>query len=227
MTAMFPLGLVLLPHMPLPLRLFEPRYLEMLRRLLDDEEPEFGVVLIERGREAGGDADQTRFGIGTMARITHVAAGDDDVQLLARGTNRFEVVEWLADDPYPRAVVRELPDLEWDDGLLELRERAEQLVRRYRARVSEFAELPGDPDVELDDDPVASSWQLAGIAPIGPLDQQRLLRATSTRELLSGLIEAVESASQLLVTTSVDAVDEELAALIGDDDGPDDERDDG
>lgn len=230
MTAMFPLGLVLLPHMPLPLRLFEPRYLEMLRRLLDDDEPEFGVVLIERGRESGGHHDQARFAVGTMARITHVAAGDDDVQLLALGTNRFEVVEWLADDPYPRAVVRELPDLEWDEGLLELRERAERVVRRYRARVSEFAEVPGDADIELDEDPVASSWQLAGIAPIGPLDQQRLLLATSLRQLLSELVEAVEQASQALDASSIASpIDEELEAMLRDgqdDDGPSPENDD-
>jgi uncharacterized protein len=226
MTAMFPLGLVLLPHMPLPLRLFEPRYLEMLRRLLDEDEPEFGVVLIERGRESGDRGEQTRFALGTMARITHVAAGDDDVQLLALGTRRIEVVEWLPDDPYPQAVVRELPDLEWDEELRELHDRADRIVRRYRARVSEFAEVPGDPDLELDDDPVASSWQLAGIAPVGPLDQQRLLRATSLRELLSELIESVEQASQVLDATAVASpIDDELEAML--EEGGRDEEDDG
>jgi len=226
-TAMFPLGMVLLPHMPLPLRLFERRYLVMLGRLLDEDEPEFGVVLIERGRESGDQDGQTRFDIGTMARITHVAAGEDDVQLLARGTRRVEVVEWLPDDPYPQAVVRELPELEWHEDLRELHARAEEVVRRFRLRVSEFAELGADLDVELDDDPVASAWQLAGIAPLGPLDQQRLLRAGTLRELLSRLIEAVEEASQVLGATAIDAMDEELAELLGepdddaDDDGPD------
>jgi uncharacterized protein len=222
-TAMFPLGMVLLPHMPLPLRLFEPRYLVMLSRLLEDDEPEFGVVLIERGRESGGQDGQVRFGVGTMARITHVAAGEDDVQLLARGTRRVEVVEWLEDDPYPRAIVRELPELEWDEELRGLRDRAEDAVRSFRARASEFAELAGDVDVELDDDPVASSWQLAGIAPIGPLDQLRLLRSTSLRQLLSQLIEAVEEASQVLRASSVDtSLDEELAALLDEERGEED-----
>jgi uncharacterized protein len=225
-TAMFPLGTVLLPHMPLPLRLFEPRYLVMLTELLENDEPEFGVVLIERGPESGGGhapGSQTRFGVGTMARITHVAAGEDDVQLLARGTRRVEVVEWLEDDPYPRAIVRELPELEWDEELRSLRDRAEDAVRSFRARASEFAELAGDVDVELDDDPVASSWQLAGIAPIGPLDQLRLLRSTSLRQLLSQLIESVEEASQVLRASSVDtSLDEELAALLDEERGEED-----
>ncbi len=225
---MFPLGMVLLPHMPLPLRLFEQRYLIMLGRLLEEDEPEFGVVLIERGRESGDHDGQTRFGIGTMARITHVAAGEDDVQLLARGTRRVEVVEWLPDDPYPQAVVRALPELEWSEELRELRGRAEEVVRRFRARLSEFAELAADADVELDDDPVASSWQLAGIAPIGPLDQQRLLRAATLRELLSRLIESVEEASQVLGAGAVDDVDVELAELLGGDgDDADDDSDPG
>ena len=226
-TAMFPLGMVLLPHMPLPLRLFERRYLVMLGRLLEEDEPEFGVVLIERGRESGDQDGQTRFDVGTMARITHVAAGEDDVQLLARGTRRVEVVEWLPDDPYPQAVVRELPDLEWDEELRELHARAEEVVRRFRLRVSEFAEVPADADIELDDDPVASAWQLAGIAPLGPLDQQLLLRSATLRELLSRLVEAVEDASQTLGVAVVDAMDEELAQLLGDPDDDADEDDAG
>uniref|UniRef100_UPI0034D45EFD LON peptidase substrate-binding domain-containing protein n=1 Tax=Streptomyces sp. GbtcB7 TaxID=2824752 RepID=UPI0034D45EFD len=51
---MFPLGSVLLPHTPLALRVFEPRYPTMIGRLLDADDPSFGVVLIERGFEAGG-----------------------------------------------------------------------------------------------------------------------------------------------------------------------------
>ena len=39
------------------------------------------------------------------------------MQIVARGTERFEIVEWLDDAPYPRADVRALPDLEWNDAL--------------------------------------------------------------------------------------------------------------
>ena len=47
---MFPLGTVLLPGQPLPLQVFEPRYLAMLRDVAEGE-GRFGVVLIERGFE--------------------------------------------------------------------------------------------------------------------------------------------------------------------------------
>jgi aspartyl-tRNA synthetase len=51
---MFPLGMPLLPGRLLPLRIFEPRYVALLRHCLQQESPEFGVVLIERGFEVGG-----------------------------------------------------------------------------------------------------------------------------------------------------------------------------
>ena len=51
---MFPLGLVLMPHLPLDLRIFEERYLKLLGDLLGDENPEFGVVLNGRGEDERG-----------------------------------------------------------------------------------------------------------------------------------------------------------------------------
>jgi molybdate transport system permease protein len=50
---MFPLGSVLMPAMPLPLRIFEPRYLKLLGDLLGSENPEFGVVLMIGGNIPG------------------------------------------------------------------------------------------------------------------------------------------------------------------------------
>ena len=148
---MFPLGTVLFPHVPLALRIFEERYLVMLGRLLDEQDPEFGVVLIERGHEAGG-ADQ-RFSIGTTARITNVMAGERDIHIIAVGGSRIEVREWRDDQPYPTARVRELPPLVWDDTLAPLREQAEQIVRRVLSRAAEYAEVQWDANVELSDDP--------------------------------------------------------------------------
>lgn len=221
---MFPLGSVLFPHMPLALRVFEPRYRVMIARMLAEDTPEFGVVLIERGREAGGG--ELRFGIGTVARIQELGALDDDIALIARGGRRVEVVRWLDDDPHPIAVVRDLPELEWDDSLVALHERAESVVRRAVARASEFVELPWDADAELSDDPVESSWQLAGIAPIGALDQLALLRSTSLRELLSRLMDVTIDAGETIVAAfGSDDLDAEFRAAIDDEQRGDDDGD--
>jgi uncharacterized protein len=179
---MFPLNSVLFPYMPLRLRVFEERYLIMLAELLKSENARFGVVLIERGLEVGGG--EQRFGVGTIAEITELGAQDRFVGLVAQGAQRFEVTRWLADAPHPRAEISELPDLEWDVGLSELREETEQLVRRTLAVASEFAENVWPADIELSADPAASAWQLAAISPVSALDQLRLLRSKSFAELL-------------------------------------------
>ena len=127
-AAMFPLGSVLFPYTPLALRVFEPRYLTMMGRLLDVEDPEFGVVLIERGFEAGG-GDQ-RSSTGTMARILQIEAGAEDLHVIAVGADRIAVERWLDDAPHPAAEVSTLAPLVWDDALEPLRRETERVVRR-------------------------------------------------------------------------------------------------
>ena len=190
--AIFPLGSVLLPGMPLPLRVFEPRYIAMLSSVLGETEREFGVVLIERGSEVGGG--DVRFGVGTVARIASVEIAEGSIGLLATGAARFEVVRWLQDDPFPRAEVRELATLELDAPAVAALAAAEALVRATLTRASEFVELPWSPDVELSAEPAERIWQVAGIAPIGSLDQFTLLRSRTAAELLATLVEETRAA---------------------------------
>ena len=75
---------------------------------------------------------------------------------------------------------------------------AEREVRRALALKSEMAERAWPASVELDSDPVAAAWQLAAVAPIESLDQQRLLGSTSLSGLLTDLTELVAAASEVL-----------------------------
>jgi Lon protease-like protein len=193
---MFPLGSVLFPAMPLPLRVFEQRYLTMLQDLLAAGPAMFGVVLIERGLEVGGG--EHSFSCGTVARVTEVSPAEGHLGVLAIGEDRIQVVEWLAASPYPLASVRRLSELVWNEACHERREQTELLVRRTLARASEFEEHLWPSTVELADDPVAGTWQLAAIAPIGPLDQLRLLGAETVRELLDAMFVAVTDAGEAL-----------------------------
>jgi len=87
--ALFPLRTVLFPGGALPLRIFEPRYVDMVRDCLRDERP-FGVVPILHGAEAGAPADF--YPSGVLAEIESWDQGDDGLlHLLARGTERFRV----------------------------------------------------------------------------------------------------------------------------------------
>jgi uncharacterized protein len=191
--AMFPLGSVLFPYMPLRLRVFEERYLIMLSNLVKANDTRFGVVLIERGHEVGGG--EQRFGIGTVAEMLNVTADHGFVNLTAHGGPRLEVLSWLDDAPHPRAEVRELPELIWDDRLEPLRSQADRLVRRTLAVASEFAENVWPAAIELSENPIEASWQLAGIAPLNAIDQLTLLRSTTANDLLTTLIKLTNEAS--------------------------------
>ena len=191
---MFPLGSVLLPAMPLPLRIFEPRYLKLLGDLMGSENPEFGVVLIERGDEVGGG--EKRMTLGTIASVINIGTTQEFYGLESFGTQRFRVTSWLPDDPYPLAVIELVPDLVWDDTLLDSKNQLETKVRQLLAFASEFTNLQFGASTELSDDPMEACWQLAGILPIGELDQMDLLSSASSEELISRTFEIVATADQ-------------------------------
>ena len=81
----FPLELVLMPGVPLPLHIFEPRYKEMITECLEQKKP-FGVVRAS----SDGVAD-----IGCTAEIMSVTKKYDDgrMDILTRGVDRFEVIQ--------------------------------------------------------------------------------------------------------------------------------------
>jgi Lon protease-like protein len=213
--AMFPLGSALLPGMPAVLRLFEQRYLEMLAELIQTEPVQFGIVLIAGGAEVGGG--DRRFEIGCIARVVQLMEGEGFIGLVAEGKARFQIVEWLDDDPYPRAEVRAVPDLEWNDALMPLLEEADKIVRRVLARAQQFGGTRWDPEVELSEEPLARAWQLAAIAPLGELDQMELLRSATLGGLLRATIDLTLAAEPLLADPVPDGV-----IVVDEDPGDDD-----
>lgn len=191
--------------MPLALRVFEERYLKMMGAVLNDDNPQFGVVLIERGPEVGGG--EKRFDVGTLAEVLEVAAPDGPLAVVARGTQRFRVTSWLDDDPYPRAEIELLDPL--DSGGMSEGDvsAAEDIVRdtlRYLEGVTE--DLPWSSAIDLSDEDEAKLWQLAGISPLGPLDHQDFLSETSTSTLAAKIVTTVSEALDIF-KTSQDSLD--------------------
>lgn len=204
---MFPLGSVLMPAMPLSLRIFEERYLKLLGDLIGQENPEFGVVAIERGQEVGGG--EKRLGFGTLASVTDIGTLDQFYGLESVGSQRFRVNAWLPDDPYPMADIDLIPDLVWDDSLTSAKDQLETKVRNLLAFASEFGDLHYGADIEFSDDPVQACWQLAGVLPVGPSDHLDLLQSLSAADLIS--------ATQDLVATLDEALKEMAGQLKSDD----------
>ncbi len=86
---LFPLNTVLFPGGPLPLRIFEPRYLGLVSQCLKSDMP-FGVLLIRDGGETG---PATTHNVGTLARITDWYQGSDGLLgITAIGEQRFRLI---------------------------------------------------------------------------------------------------------------------------------------
>lgn len=86
---LFPLNTVLFPGGPLPLRIFEPRYLAMVSDCVSNDSP-FGVLLIREGGETGLASTHE---VGTLARISDWYQGSDGLLgITAIGEQRFRVI---------------------------------------------------------------------------------------------------------------------------------------
>jgi uncharacterized protein len=185
---LFPLSTVLFPGGPLRLRIFEPRYLDMVRHCLKESRA-FGVLLILEGEEAGEAVSVAESG--TSARVVDFDTLPDGLLGIdCIGEQRFRVlkrwqqgdglnvaqVDYLPDDP-PCALPAELAHL----GEL-LREVLPQLGERYAHVVAQYEDAGwvGNRWAEVLALTPAEKQQLLELA--DPLARLRQVAAWSTRQ---------------------------------------------
>ena len=106
---LFPLGNLVFPGGPLPLRIFEPRYVNLVKRSVQAGTG-FGVVLLFRGNEAG-TAEASTAGIGTEVTIVDFDRLPDGLLgITCRGQQRFRILRaWREADGLNMAEVEDLP----------------------------------------------------------------------------------------------------------------------
>ncbi len=186
---MFPLGTPLLPGSVLPLYLFEPRYLRLYEDIVEGDRL-FGVVLIERGRDSGGD--DSRFDFGCVAHMVGSATHENGpISIVTVGTKRLRVVEWEPPAPYPIAMVKTLDDEELPESELGIIEEATAGLLKLKALFSELGADVGVEAPELADDPRTAMYQMAQLAGLQAIDLQRVLEAETTvqrAQIVSALI---------------------------------------
>ncbi|BBY59070.1 LON peptidase substrate-binding domain-containing protein [Mycolicibacterium sarraceniae] len=199
---MFPLQSALLPGESLPLRIFEPRYSQLVADCLAMTDPTFGVVLITQGREVGGG--DARSDVGALARITEYADhGMGQYELKAVVGERIRVLEWLSDEPYPRAVVEPWPDEPGPavtperigvviDKILVLFERI-LATRGGRLRFDALAVEP-----EIADNPSLHIYALAARVPMGQADRYAVLAAPTLSGRVDALTDAIETVTAMV-----------------------------
>jgi len=178
----FPVGSIFMPNMPVELRVFEPRYLNLMGELMTEENPIFGIPLYPQNVEPGAAPDILT--VGTVTHIDDFGMTENFIGITGTGTGRYMVTKWLEADPYPRAEIEYLPDLEWDEGLDSQRLQLELEVRSLLSRASKYGQLQWDADTEVSSDPVSSVWQLAGMLPVAPQELHILLASETLEELI-------------------------------------------
>lgn len=179
---LFPLGTVLFPGMMLPLHIFEPRYLEMIERCLDERLP-FGVVLIKEGAEVGASA--LPHAIGTAARITRVDRKPDGrMDIVAVGTKRFRIQDLHRERAYLTGDVSHFPVLNGDTSLaLEQAQRVRPKIMRYVELMTQATGIQLQLD-QLPDDPTTLAFLTAIALQVNSEDKQRLLSLAGIPEIL-------------------------------------------
>jgi Lon protease-like protein len=187
---LFPLNAVLFPGGVLPLKVFETRYIDMVRECMKREAP-FGVVLIKSGKEVGAAAEPET--IGCLAHIIDWDASQLGVLMLrTRGGQRFRIletrtcadqhvearIELIADD----ATVPLMPEQEASANMLQLV--IEDINAKGREeKASEFVS-PFPQTLQLDDAGwVANRW--SEILPIPLKARQKLLELQDPQSRLA------------------------------------------
>jgi len=177
----FPLELVLLPGVPLPLHIFEPRYKEMIAECLEQKKP-FGVVRAS----SDGVAD-----IGCTAEIMSVTKKYDDgrLDILTRGVDRFEVIQVNEDRSFLQAEISVMQDEDEDEPDKPAAQMVTQAVRLH----AEIAKLAGEEPSGPDEHAGNLSFLLAGSLPLDLDFKQNLLSTLSEAKRLEAVIGYLEA----------------------------------
>jgi hypothetical protein len=166
--ALFPLNIVLFPEGPLPLRIFETRYVDMVRRCMRADHG-FGVVLIREGNEVG---PAKTYDVGTIARITDFDQLPDGLLgLSCVGQQRFRILK--------KSVAKDglnMAEIEWltPEPAVPVPNRHARLAVLLDTVLPQLGEVYTDIDMRLDD----AAWvghRLAEILPIPLYEKQSLL----------------------------------------------------
>jgi uncharacterized protein len=207
---LFPLGTVLYPGMILPLHIFEDRYRQLVRDLLDEPEPrQFGVIAIREGRETDIDGVTSLYDIGCIAELRDAEEHEDGrYSVVTVGTQRFRLRQLDHTAAYFRGEIEPLAEVIPDLAAAVLA--AQAAKAGFRVYLDALVQQGGATVriEEIPDEPVLLSYLIAAAMIVDLPDHQQLLaapdatsRLTAERALLS------RETGMLRVTTSRPAPD--------------------
>ena len=179
---LFPLGLVLLPQMPLPLHIFEERYKQMIGECLE-RRAAFGIVFFN------GSDIQT---IGCTAHILKVLKRyrDGRLDILTRGAERFMIKDIYERKPYLEgrvSFIEDKPEAN-QDGCSRLARSAMTLLEQFTA----IAGIQDGYGFAKKQDAKSMSFLIAGCEGFSMEEKQRFLEMTSTYKRLEKCVASLE-----------------------------------
>lgn len=149
---LFPLpNIVFFPHTRLPLHVFEPRYRQMVRDVLETDQ-RFGIVLLRPGWEPDYFGTPAVYGCGTLGTIEQAVPLDDGrYNIVVRGDIRFRIVDEVSRVPYRTArVIAEPERSRGVDEAYAQREWLADLSRQYLKYLPDQSSVPEIETVSLD-----------------------------------------------------------------------------
>ena len=175
---LFPLGLVLMPGLLLPLHVFEERYRLLVGELLElpEDQRQFGVVAIRQGREVGADGVTALHEVGCAAQVRRVTPYEDGrFDIVTTGARRFRLTDLDDSGPYLVGQVDWLPEDLGPEQEAALLDRAVRAA--FAAYLAALAEASGDEpeEPELPASTLVLSYLVAASVVVDLEDRQRLL----------------------------------------------------
>lgn len=187
---LFPLNTVVFPGQQVPLHIFEQRYRQLVREVLE-EDGEFGISLIRSEPTIGGDAAPNT--VGCTVRITNAEElPDGRFNIACEGVRRFRLVELLTPDPYPRGEVEYMvdPGGGWDDTTLDLAGAVSDQYTRH-LELSLALQNSWQRSFRFPTDPALLADYAAGRVDAVPLVKQEMLEAEQVTRRLELLLRAL------------------------------------
>ena len=178
---LFPLNAVLFPGGALPLRIFEPRYLDMISESMKSESG-IGVVLIEEGKEAGKAAKS--HDVGTMSFISYWHKRNDGMLgITLTGEQRFRILETeVKPNQLIMAEVELLPAFNVSEEEYE----TEKFVKLLKQIIAQL-EPPYTTMLKYYDDMDWVSARLIELLPLQLVDKQKMLQMSDVNERINYL----------------------------------------
>ena len=188
-NVLFPLHAVLFPGTRIALRIFEQRYLEMIKDCLKNEQ-DFIVVLISKGQEVG--LTPQVFSVGTRARVVDWNQMPDGLlSVIVEGGERVFISQTSG---HLGELLMGETDARQDCGVLELSTDAELIMLLQKLQRHPLVQAQG---MAIDyQDLNAVVWALGHLLPLSMVDKQRLLEEHDRQQrylLLRELLQALDS----------------------------------